>query len=160
MLPVTSQEERLEAVRPVLTVKLRRPAMRPDAVTRPRLHVWPDRSPRPALTLVSAPAGFGKTTLVNQWLSATDARSAPALAWVSLEAGDADPVTFWRYVHAAIARATGVAGADVESFRTWSGAQRPHCSATSSTPSRICRGISSSSSTTITSPSPPRSTSR
>jgi LuxR family maltose regulon positive regulatory protein len=50
------------------------------------------------LTLVSAPAGFGKTTLVSAWLSAG---RCPA-AWVSLDAGDNDPIRFLRYVIAAL----------------------------------------------------------
>ncbi len=54
------------------------------------------------LTLLSAPAGFGKTTLVTAWITA---RSLPS-AWVSLDEGDNDPVRFWRYVIAACAQAT------------------------------------------------------
>src|SRR4029450_13539148 len=61
------------------------------------------------LTLLSAPAGFGKTTLVGQWLSALRSRDDETVnrkckiqnlrtAWVSLDAGDNDPVRFWRYV--------------------------------------------------------------
>jgi LuxR family maltose regulon positive regulatory protein len=49
------------------------------------------------LTVLSAPAGSGKTTLISQWLAA---RAEPA-AWLSLEPGDSDPVRFWRYVVAA-----------------------------------------------------------
>jgi LuxR family maltose regulon positive regulatory protein len=51
------------------------------------------------LTLLQAPAGFGKTTLVGQWVALHMAdRHFPAVAWVSLEAEDNDPVQFWRYV--------------------------------------------------------------
>src|SRR5580765_8369000 len=46
------------------------------------------------LTLVVAPAGFGKSTLVAGWLAV---HSGPT-GWVSLEAGDNDPVRFWNYV--------------------------------------------------------------
>ncbi len=61
--------------------------------------------PRPALlarlevglahkvTLISAPAGFGKTTLIGEWL----ARQTQPVAWVALDSGDNDPVRFWRY---------------------------------------------------------------
>lgn len=49
------------------------------------------------LTLLSAPAGFGKTTLISQWLAV---RHEPA-AWLSLEPTDSDPARFWRYVVAA-----------------------------------------------------------
>ncbi len=51
------------------------------------------------LTLLSAPAGFGKTTLVSEWIAAqSELQDSPAVAWVSLDAGDNDPVRFWRYV--------------------------------------------------------------
>ncbi len=46
------------------------------------------------VTLISAPAGSGKTTLISEWL----ARQAQPAAWVALDAGDNDPVRFWRYV--------------------------------------------------------------
>ncbi|MDQ4089307.1 MAG: LuxR C-terminal-related transcriptional regulator [Actinomycetota bacterium] len=54
-------------------------------------------SQAPALTLVSAPAGFGKTTLLAEWLAGTG-----RTAWLSLDAGDNDPVVFWAYVVAAL----------------------------------------------------------
>ena len=52
------------------------------------------------LTVCTAPAGFGKTTLVSQWLQrlAADPQHAPAVAWVSLDASDNDLVRFWRYL--------------------------------------------------------------
>ena len=53
----------------------------------------------PALTLVSAPAGFGKTTLVSGWLG-----EAPT-AWLGLDPSDDDPIRFWTYVVAALERA-------------------------------------------------------
>ena len=119
MLTVTGEAGQGEAeeVRPVLAGKLRQPGLRPGAVSRPRLQDRLESAGQPALTLVSAPAGFGKTTLVGQWLSGTEAAS-PAVAWVSLEAGDADPVTFWRYVQAAVVRATGIEGADAAGAST------------------------------------------
>jgi LuxR family maltose regulon positive regulatory protein len=45
------------------------------------------------LTVVAAPAGSGKTTLVRQWLS-----EVPSVAWLALEPDDSDPIRFWRYV--------------------------------------------------------------
>jgi LuxR family transcriptional regulator, maltose regulon positive regulatory protein len=63
---------------------------RDDLLT--RLSVGLDRK----LTLVSAPAGSGKTTLISQWLASYPA-SLPA-GWMALDAGDNDPVRFWRYV--------------------------------------------------------------
>jgi LuxR family maltose regulon positive regulatory protein len=59
-----------------------------------------------ALTLVSAPAGFGKTTLVADWLA-----DHPAPAWVSLDRRDDDPARFWAYVAAAIGAETALADA-------------------------------------------------
>jgi LuxR family maltose regulon positive regulatory protein len=50
------------------------------------------------LTLLSAPAGFGKTTLVADWI----ALCKPSIAWVSLDKGDNEPARFWSYVAAAL----------------------------------------------------------
>jgi LuxR family maltose regulon positive regulatory protein len=54
--------------------------------------------------LVSAPAGFGKTTLLTEWLAAGPAAPADErlVAWLSLDRGDNDPVSFWTYVIAAL----------------------------------------------------------
>jgi LuxR family maltose regulon positive regulatory protein len=48
------------------------------------------------LTLVSAPAGFGKTTLVTAWLQATDGAGCP-FTWLSLDPGDNDLVRFFNH---------------------------------------------------------------
>jgi LuxR family maltose regulon positive regulatory protein len=95
----------------LLETKFFLPRAREGAVPRPRLDGLLARGSR--LTLVSAPAGFGKTTLVASWL----AGEAPGLkaAWVSLDAGDQDPQSFWTYVLTALDRAapgTGSAGLD------------------------------------------------
>jgi LuxR family maltose regulon positive regulatory protein len=50
------------------------------------------------LTLIAAPAGFGKTTLLSAWFQ--DAHHAPA--WISLDSGDDDPTRFWSYTLAAL----------------------------------------------------------
>src|SRR5204862_2907186 len=55
---------------------------------------------RSALTLVSAPAGFGKTTLLTSWAAASDSSS---VAWVSLDKADTDPARLWTHVIAALA---------------------------------------------------------
>jgi hypothetical protein len=52
------------------------------------------------LTLVSAPPGFGKSTLVGDWLAARGSQAASA--WLSLDSEDNDPATFWTYVVAAL----------------------------------------------------------
>jgi LuxR family maltose regulon positive regulatory protein len=87
--------------RQILRAKLYVPRGRPDAVPRSRLYERLDEGVRRELTLVSAPAGFGKTTLLADW-----ARGAErAVAWLSLNPDDNDPVRFWRYVVAALRRA-------------------------------------------------------
>lgn len=87
---------------PLLTTKLHIPGGRPGAVPRPRLSERLSRSSKARLTIVTAPAGFGKTTLLTQWLSEiTDT----AVAWVSLDEADNDPVRFWTYVITALQKA-------------------------------------------------------
>jgi LuxR family maltose regulon positive regulatory protein len=73
-------------------------------VPRPRLSERLDRGTASKLTLVSAPAGFGKTTLVTEWLAAGPAAPADerAAAWLSLDRADNDPASFWTYVIAAL----------------------------------------------------------
>ncbi|NUR95322.1 MAG: helix-turn-helix transcriptional regulator, partial [Kribbellaceae bacterium] len=82
----------------LVETKLYRPRRRAGLVPRPRLDEQLLRQDGTALTLVSAPAGFGKTTLVSAWASEN-------AAWVSLEESDQDPVTFWTYVLTALDRA-------------------------------------------------------
>ena len=82
----------------LLSAKLRVPRDRPDAVPRPRLMERLDEGVRRALTLISAPAGFGKTTLLSSWSQ----RSELPVAWVSLDEGDNDPLRFVSYLIAAI----------------------------------------------------------
>ncbi len=55
-----------------------------------------DQGTERKLTLVSAPAGFGKSTVLAEWLAATPATERPA-AWVSLDQSDNDPALFWAY---------------------------------------------------------------
>ncbi|MGD2146164.1 MAG: LuxR C-terminal-related transcriptional regulator [Anaerolineae bacterium] len=82
----------------LLATKLYVPQTRGDLVPRPRLHERLDEGLTRRLTMVSAPAGFGKSTLVAGWLSASE---QPA-AWLSLDQGDNDPVRFWTYLIAAV----------------------------------------------------------
>ncbi len=73
-------------------------------VSRPRLSERLDRGTASKLMLVSAPAGFGKTTLLTEWLAAGPAAPADErlAAWLSLDRGDNDPASFWAYVIAAL----------------------------------------------------------
>jgi LuxR family maltose regulon positive regulatory protein len=77
------------------------PGPRRGIVPRPRLEDRLDRAALPAVTLVSAPAGFGKSTLLAEW-AAGDGPGAGATAWLSLDARDNDPALFWTYVVAAL----------------------------------------------------------
>ncbi|MBE3063400.1 MAG: hypothetical protein IMZ69_00040, partial [Spirochaetes bacterium] len=71
-----------------LATRLRPPLIRPALVERARLFRLLDEGARRPLTLVSAPAGFGKTTLLAEWVE----RCGLPVAWVSLEEADNDPV--------------------------------------------------------------------
>ena len=92
----------------LLTTKLYMPRPQRRAVQRPRLIERLNRGSDSALTLVSAPAGFGKSTLLAEWLAAggTDR----AVAWLSLDTGDNDPGLFWTYVITALNSAAPEAG--------------------------------------------------
>jgi LuxR family maltose regulon positive regulatory protein len=91
----------------VLT-KLRPSREHPGLVPRPRLTDRLEQEPGRRLTLLSAPAGFGKTTLLNEWFGRR-ANGGRSVAWVSLDEGDNDPVRFLSYLIAAL-RGTGEEG--------------------------------------------------
>ena len=84
----------------LVEAKLAAPSARRGLVDRPRVRRALDAGRDALLTLVAAPAGYGKTTEVRAWCADLDA----ALAWVSLDAGDNDPVLLWRYVATAVDR--------------------------------------------------------
>ena len=111
--------------RPLLQTKLYIPPVRPELVSRPRLIERLNAGLHHKLTLVSAPAGFGKTTLVSEWIhSGVSSREygvgeehepagevsptpysllpTPRFAWLSLDEGDNDPAIFLAYVVAAL----------------------------------------------------------
>ncbi len=83
---------------PILATKLYVPPPRPKAVLRPRLTERLDEGLHRKLALVCAPAGFGKTTLIGDWLAGC---GRPA-AWLSLDEGDSDPTRFLAYLVAAL----------------------------------------------------------
>ncbi len=91
---------------PLLETKLFVPRPPRGVVPRPRLQALLDRTRSAKLLLVSAPAGFGKTTLLADWLAggALAQGDEPATAWLSLDRGDNDAETFWTYVIAALRR--------------------------------------------------------
>src|SRR5579859_3793218 len=84
----------------LLVTKLAPPPVRSDLVPRPRLTNHLQRGLQNPLTLIAAPAGFGKTTLLSAWLE-----HAPLpTAWLSLERSDDDLTRFWSYVFTALSR--------------------------------------------------------
>jgi len=99
----------------LLQTKLYIPPLRPNLVPRPRLIEGLNQGLQPGrkLTLISAPAGFGKTTLVSEWVS--DLRSESPLekqienriAWLSLDENDSEPARFLAYLIAALNQAAG-----------------------------------------------------
>lgn len=89
---------RQHAVLPLLATKLRIPPLRASVVPRPRLTSLLDQGVERTLTLLSAPAGFGKTTLLLEWARST----RMPLAWLSLDHGDNDPARFLAYLAAAL----------------------------------------------------------
>ncbi|MCB0198346.1 MAG: hypothetical protein KDJ65_40780, partial [Anaerolineae bacterium] len=115
---------KLHAAQPILATKLYIPSPRPNRVPRPRLTARLSVGPHPiaAVTLISAPAGFGKTTLVSEWVNdlrvmIDDLRLDGAkesqivnpkskivnrVAWLSLDEGDNDLARFLAYLVAAL----------------------------------------------------------
>src|SRR5438552_2585615 len=82
----------------LLHTKLVPPPAGPSLVKRPRLTQRLNDGMIRRLTTISAPPGFGKTTLLSEWIL----QSQYPVAWVSLDAGDTDPVRFWSYLIAAL----------------------------------------------------------
>src|SRR5947209_9038568 len=94
---------------PILATKLYIPRLRPNVVSRPRLLARLNEGLHRKLTLISAPAGFGKTTLISEWLAA-----GPRLAaWLSLDEGENDSTRFLTYLVAAVQTIAPTIGAGV-----------------------------------------------
>jgi ATP/maltotriose-dependent transcriptional regulator MalT len=92
----------------LLAAKSAPPAIRSQLIERPALIKILSAEPSPRLTLLSAPAGWGKTTLLAQWVSGADDRRRRG--WLSLDASDNDPARFWACAVAALDKASpGVA---------------------------------------------------
>jgi LuxR family maltose regulon positive regulatory protein len=88
---------------PLLATKLFPPPPSKLLVDRPTLISKLNEclDPGCCLGLVSAPAGFGKTTLVSAWVAGiknSDRQPSPSVAWVSLDDRDNDPILFWSYI--------------------------------------------------------------
>lgn len=93
---------------PPLTIKRRIPPARPGAVRRPHLERRLRAGGTP-LTVVVAPAGWGKTSLLSSW--ATDPGPQVRVAWVSLDEGDDESIRFWTYAVLALHDADDEIGA-------------------------------------------------
>src|SRR6202043_1769025 len=85
----------------ILATKLYLPPLRPHVVIRPRLLERLNEGLHRKLTLIAAPAGFGKTTLVSEWVEGIE-RPRARTAWLSLDEGENDPTRFLTYLVAAL----------------------------------------------------------
>jgi LuxR family maltose regulon positive regulatory protein len=94
---------------PILATKLYIPRPRPNVVSRPRLLERLNEGLHGKLTLISAPAGFGKTTLISEWVEGIEQPTA----WLSLDEGENDQARFLTYLVAALQTITPVTGEGV-----------------------------------------------
>ncbi len=103
----------------LLATKLHIPRLRPELVSRPRLVQRLDEGLSRQLTLVSTPAGFGKTTLLSEWAG----RHPGQVAWLALDVGDNDPVRLLAHLIGALQRVA--AGLGAEALAAIQSAQSP-----------------------------------
>ncbi len=115
-MPVVASTSSSQRQIPLLATKLYIPRPRPGLVARPRLLAQLEAALRGPLTLLAAPAGWGKTSLLSAWYAAAAASAATrdhdggsesvtsvaSVAWVSLDAGDNDLIRFWTYILTAL----------------------------------------------------------
>jgi LuxR family maltose regulon positive regulatory protein len=94
---------------PLVETKLYPPQLRRSLVARPRLSGRLGRGGESRLVLISAPAGFGKTTLLAEWLAATP--TGRSVAWLSLDESDSQPASYWTYLITALQAAVPGVGA-------------------------------------------------
>ena len=92
---------------PLLPTKLYAPPLRADLVRRPWLAAKLLADGLHPLTLVAAPAGFGKTTLVSEWLYDLPTHANLRAAWLSLDEDDNDVARFFAYLLAALRTLAG-----------------------------------------------------
>src|SRR6266498_5920127 len=85
----------------LLATKLYIPSARTGVLSRSRLAEQIELGLLRPLVLISAPAGYGKTTLLSTWA----ANCKYPVAWLTLDQGDNDPLRFWRYLGAALQKA-------------------------------------------------------
>jgi LuxR family maltose regulon positive regulatory protein len=111
----------------LIQTKLRLPFIRPGLVTRPRLHQQIERGLHLPLTMIAAPAGFGKTTLVVSGIK----NCGMAIAWLSLDKHDNQPGRFLTYLIAAMQAADTRIGAEAAQMVTGIQQARPEAVLTS-----------------------------
>lgn len=95
----------------LLITRVAPPARHPRFIPRQRLATQLRHVIDVPITLISAPAGFGKTTAMQETLHALQKEHAAALAWLTLDTQDNDPVHFWRYAALALHTALPACGA-------------------------------------------------
>lgn len=102
----------------LLETKFHIPAWRPGGVVRPRLRERLHRGLQECrkLTLISAPAGYGKTTLMAEWIATKEAAPFVKIAWLSLEETDNDPAHFFQYWLAALHHVDHTLGQDLQNL--------------------------------------------
>ena len=98
----------------ILEAKLRPPPARTEWMVRPRLLEKLARAGQRAVTLIAAPAGYGKTTLVTQWLASKPATAK--LAWISLDSTENESARLWTHIATALDRAGCSIARDIAGF--------------------------------------------
>lgn len=96
----------------LLTTKLYIPRPRPNLVARARLVERMNAGLDRKLTLIAAPAGFGKTTLLSEWIP----QSPRCVTWLSLDAGDNDPIQFLSYLIASLKQLRPDFGSEAQAY--------------------------------------------
>lgn len=97
---------------PHIATKLLVPTTRSMLLRRPRLSRKLDHCIEASLSVITAPAGFGKTTLLGEWSE----RCEWPVAWISLDEADNDPIRFWSYMAAALDKLDARVGENVLRF--------------------------------------------
>jgi LuxR family transcriptional regulator, maltose regulon positive regulatory protein len=98
----------------MLEAKLQPPLARSEWVARTRLLKELQRATQRPVTLIAAPAGYGKTTVVTQWLASV--YRPESVAWISLDMSDNEPVQLWTDIAIALDRAGCVIARDIAGF--------------------------------------------
>ncbi len=93
---------------PLLSTKFYIPPVRPGVVSRPRLIERLDAGSHAKLILISAPAGYGKTTLITQWIQQIQSNKSAQICWYTLDKDDHGTQQFFRYLASAVEALPGL----------------------------------------------------